>query len=161
MPIGSKPRRLGCICSLSMMVIRPLSTLRMWTSHCMKLAGLQNTFRLHKNPHLFYMAPLLRNSRGHCLMNFPKSSHLIMESSSLKMQPESSAIQLCCNGFLSEVWIYTWQTRYVFWLSQQIHTLPNTYAHPNIYSMSLQKNYHPAVHQSSTLSQGTPIASVV
>src|SRR6266487_977549 len=113
MPIGSKPRRLGCICSLSMMVTRPLSTLRMWTSHCMKLAGLQNTFRLHKNPHLFYMAPLLRNSRGHCLMNFPKSSHLIMESSSLKMQPESSAIQLCCNGFLSEVWTYTWQIRYL------------------------------------------------
>src|SRR5205814_8656494 len=60
-----------------------------------------------------------------------------------------------------EVWIYAWQTRYAFWLLQQILTLPNTYAHPNIYSMSLQKNYHPAVHRSSTLSQGTPMASAV
>src|SRR5437667_12914470 len=83
------------------------------------------------------------------------------ESSSLKMQPGSSAIQLYCNGFLSEVWIYVWQTPYGFWLSPQIPTPQNTYAHPNIYLMSLQKKYHPVAHRSSMLSQGTHMASIM
>src|SRR6266853_6120448 len=137
MPIGSKPCRPGCLCLPSTVVTLPSRSLRMWPNPCMKLAGLLHICRLHPNPYLFYMVPLLRNSHGHYLLIFLKSSHLIMESSSLRMQPGSSAIRLCCNGCLSEVWIYAWQTLSAFWPSLQILILQNTYAHPNIYLMSL------------------------